>query len=305
MVSANLVECADTLQPGLFWRAHDLMFQMTSSVGFTAESYTEFAEALALNSEALLDCASEADQHRIDADYGMSLGVNATPSLFVQYGESEPLAIALALPEHYAALVSAIRSQTSDPVTIRYGDYAGLSTFRRDDGAFVLGDPDAPLTIVAFEDFFCPHCQVYAETVRQFIDAYVRSGRANFEFRLYPLINPQYSTTAAKVAECVAVQDLGQFWDAHDLLFQFAATNNAADMADDIASLLALDAAALSDCLERSMQFLVDVHAGQRQRSARETAKATCNSFILAISRRHAAACPLMFWRLWPKALPA
>ncbi|MDE2635965.1 MAG: thioredoxin domain-containing protein [Chloroflexota bacterium] len=264
VVSASLVECADTLQPGQFWRAHDLMFQMTSSVGFTAESYTEFAEALALDSEALLDCASEADQHRIDADYGMSLGVNGTPSLFVQYGDSEPLAIALALPEHYAALVSAIRPQTSDPVTIRYGDYAGLATFRRDDGAFVLGDPDAPLTIVAFEDFFCPHCQVYAETVRQFIDAYVRKGQANFEFRLYPLINPQYSTTAAKVAECVAVQDLGQFWDAHDLLFQFAATNNAADMADDIARLLALDAAVLSDCLDRAMQFLVDVHAGQR-----------------------------------------
>ena len=262
-LSASLVECADTLQPGLFWRAHDQMFQMASSVGFTARSHEAFSDALGLESEALLGCAMEADQHRIDADYGMSLGVSATPSLFVQYGESEPLAIALALPEHYAAIVNAMRPSAADPVTIRFGDYAGLSTFRRADGAFVLGDRDAPLTIVAFEDFFCPHCQTYAVTLRQFIDAYVRNGQASFEFRLYPLINPQFSTAAAKVAECVAVQDLGQFWDAHDLLFQFAAMNNAADMAGDIARLLALDAAALNDCIDGAMQFLVDVRAGQ------------------------------------------
>ena len=263
VLSASLVECADTLQPDLFWRAHDEMFQMTSSIGFTAASYADFADRLGLDPEALSNCATAADQHRVDAAYGISLGVSGTPSLFVQYGESEPLAIALALPEHYPAIVKAFRPRSTDPVTIRYGDYTGLSTYRTDDGAFVLGDPDAPLTIVAFEDFFCPHCQIYAETVRQFIDAYVRPGKANFEFRLYPLVNPQYSTTAAKVAECVAVQDLGQFWDAHDLLFQFAATNNVSDMAGSLANLLALDAAALDDCLDRAMQFLVDVHAGQ------------------------------------------
>lgn len=262
-LSASLVECADTLQPGLFWRAHDEMFRMVSSMGFTADSYLEFAETLQLDLEALSDCAAAADQHRIDAAYGVSLGVRGTPSLFVQYGEREPHPIALGLPEHYPAIVNAIRPQSTDPVSIRFGDYAGLATFRRADGAFVLGNPEAPLTIVAFEDFFCPHCQHYTETVRQFIDAYVRSGKANFEFRLYPLANPQYSTTAAKVAECVAAQDLGQFWDAHDLLFQFAATNNVSDMAATIAGLLALDPVALDECLDRSMQFLVDIHAGQ------------------------------------------
>ncbi len=262
-LSASLVECADTLQPGRFWHAHDDMFRMVSSMGFTAESYLDFAEALQLDPEALLDCASAADQHRIDAAYGMSLGVTSAPALFVQYDESEPLALALGLPEHYPSIVNAIRPQTTEPVIVQYGDYTGLSTHRRADGGFVLGDPSAPLTIVAFEDFFCPHCQIYAETVRQFIDAYVRSGQANFEFRLYPVVNPQYSNTAAKVAECVAVQDLGQFWDAHDLLFQFAATNNVMDMAASVAGLLALDADALRDCLERSMQFLVDIHVGQ------------------------------------------
>lgn len=262
-LSASLVECADTLQPGLFWRARDLMFQMVSSIGFTAESYRDFAEPLKIDPEALSDCASRADQHRIDAAYGLRLGVSGTPSLFVQYGESEPLAIALGLPEHQPSIVNAIRPQSTEPITIQFGDYTGLTTFRRADGAFMLGHPDAPLTITAFEDFFCPHCQIYAETVRQFIDAYVRPGKANYEFRLYPLANPQFSTTAAKLAECVAVQDLGLFWDAHDLLFEFAATNNATDMAASISNLLGLDAAALDACLDRSMQFLVDINVGQ------------------------------------------
>ena len=263
ILSASLVECADTLRPGNFWRAHDHMFRMVSSAGFTGESYKDFAVALQLDPEALSECALSAAQHSVDAAYGISLGVSSTPSLFVQYGENSPLPIALALPEHYPAIVNAIRPQSTEPVTIRFGDYAGLQTYRSDDGGFVLGDPDAPLTIAAFEDFFCPHCQIYAETIRQFIDAYVRTGKANFEFRLYPLANARFSTPAAKVAECVAAQDLGQFWDAHDLLFQFAAANSVTDMAAKIAGLLALDAAELDDCLGRSMQFLVDIHLGQ------------------------------------------
>ena len=76
-LSASLVECADTLQPGRFWRAHDEMFRMVSSVGFTAESYLDFAQALQLDPEALSDCAAAADQHRIDAAYGMALALPA------------------------------------------------------------------------------------------------------------------------------------------------------------------------------------------------------------------------------------
>ena len=152
------MECADTLQPGLFWLARDQMFSMGSSDGFTTQSYSDFAEALQLDAVALSECAAGAGQHAIDAAYGTSLGVRGTPSLFVQYGEREPLPIALGLPEHYSAIVNAIRPPSTEPVTIRFGDYAGLSTFRRADGGFVLGEPDAPVTIVAFEDFFCPHC---------------------------------------------------------------------------------------------------------------------------------------------------
>ncbi len=261
--SAGLVECADTLDPGQFWLARDRMFELVSTRGYTDETVLAFADALQQDSTALLECADSAQQPEIDARYGFSLGASATPSLFVQYGEADPLPIALALPEHFDAIMKAIRPATTAPATIERGRYAGLNTFRRADGGFVLGDPAAPFTIVAFEDFLCPHCQAYQTTVDAFVEEYVRTGQAQFEFRFYPLVNPQFSTVMAKTAECVAAQDLARFWDAHDLLFEFARRGSLADVVASAANLLELDAAALGGCVERSIQFLVDTQLAQ------------------------------------------
>ena len=261
--SASLVECADELQAGQFWRAHDLMFELVSTRGFTDESVADFASALQLESAALSECADNAGQHAIDAAYGLSLGADATPSLFIKYGDAEPVSIALALPEHHDAMVKAIRPDSTDALLIEQGRYAGLKTFRRADGGFVLGEPTAPITIVAFEDFLCPHCQNYQTTVDTFVEEYVRTGQAQFEFRLYPLVNPQYSSVMAKTAECVAAQDLTRFWDAHDLLFEFASRGSLDNVAGSTAKLLNLDEDALQSCLDQSIQFLIDTRLGQ------------------------------------------
>lgn len=261
--SASLVECADRSRPGQFWRARDLMFELVSTRGYTEESIRAFAAELQQDPAALADCATGASQHEIDAHYGLSLGASAAPALFAQYGDAEPLPIALALPQHHEAIVNAIRPAASAPVLIESGRYAGLHTFRRADGGFVLGDPQAPITIVAFEDFLCPHCQNYQTNVDAFIDEYVRTGKAQFEFRFYPLVNPQYSTSMAKTAECVATQDLTRFWDGHDLLFEFARRGTLDNLIADTAGLLDLDANALSACVDRSIQFLVDTQLAQ------------------------------------------
>lgn len=261
--SAGLVECADALQPGQFWRARDLMFELVSARGFTDQSIAAFADELRLNHDELSECAEGASQHAIDARYGLSLGAGTAPSLFVQYGDAAPIAIALALPEHHDAMVNAIRPQSTAPVLIERGRYAGLQTFRLADGGFVLGDRAAPITIVAFEDFLCPHCQNYQSNVDTFVEEYVRKGQAQFEFRFYPLVNPQYSTTYAKTAECVAAQDLSRFWDAHDLLFEFARRGALDDVIASTAGLLNLDADALAECVDRSIQFLIDTQLAQ------------------------------------------
>ncbi|MCY4463935.1 MAG: thioredoxin domain-containing protein [Chloroflexi bacterium] len=261
--SASLVECADSLQPGYFWHAHDTMFQLTTEHGFTAESTIAFAELLDMDAEALGSCATTASQHAVDAQYGFELGVSGTPSLFVQYGSDDPLAIPLAMPEQLDALVNAIRPQSEEPVLIEHGRYAGIPAFRRADGGFVLGDPAAPLTIVAFEDFLCPHCQVYQDTLHLFVETHIAQGLAQFEYRFFPVVNPDLSVASAALAECVAVQDLGKFWDAHDLLFEFASAGSLDNMSDSLANLLQLDAAALEACSSRAAQYLFDTHLAQ------------------------------------------
>lgn len=261
--SASLVECADMLQPGSFWHAHDAMFQLTTEHGFTAESTAAFAELLDLDAEALGNCAATASQHAVDAQYGSQLGVAGTPSLFVQYGADDPLAIPLALPEQLDALVKAIRPQSEEPVIIEHGRYTGIPAFRRADGGFVLGDPAAPLTIVAFEDFLCPHCQAYQDTLHRFVETHIAKGLAQFEYRFFPVVNPDLSVASAALAECVAVQDMGKFWDAHDLLFEFASAGNFDNMSASLANLLGLDAAALDACSSRAAQHLIDTQLAQ------------------------------------------
>ncbi|MCY4146271.1 MAG: thioredoxin domain-containing protein, partial [Chloroflexi bacterium] len=261
--SASLVECADALQPGGFWRAHDAMFQMATEQGFTAESTAAFAEMLDMDAEALGSCAETASQHAVDAQYGIELGAAGTPSLFVQYGASDPLAIPLALPEQLDALVNAIRPASTQPVIIEHGRYAGIPAFRRADGGFVLGDPAAPLTIVAFEDFLCPHCQAYQDTLHRFAETHIAKGLAQFEYRFFPVVNPDLSVASATLAECVAVQDLGKFWDGHDLLFEFARAGSLGNMSESLANLLGLDAAALEDCAARAAQHLIDTQLAQ------------------------------------------
>ncbi|MCY4069858.1 MAG: thioredoxin domain-containing protein [Chloroflexi bacterium] len=265
-LSASLAECADTLSPGSFWLARDLLFDIAAHDGFTGESPARVAEELDLDHARLVDCAAEANQYQTDQSYGLGLGVQGTPSLFVQYGNAAPVAIAHALPEHFPALVDAIRPEPADAVEIEDGPYAGISAFRSADGGFVLGAPDAPLAILAFEDFLCPHCQSYLETVRSFIESHVRTGMAQFEYRFYPLVDPQYSVETARIAECVGHLDIRKFWDAHDLLFEMAKERNiGADSASQVAESLGLDPAALASCTERSIQFLVDTRLGQAQ----------------------------------------
>ena len=264
VLSASLVECADVLA-GRFWQAHDIMFEVASTQIFSDLSIAEFASRMTLNETALRECAAQAAQYYADAVFGMELGVLGTPSLFVQYGDAEPVAIALARPEQYDAIVHAIRPQPAPPVTIESGRYAGITAWRKPDGGFVLGESDAPLAIVAFEDFLCSHCQHYQTALQAFIDQYVRGGQAQFEYRFFPLVHPQHSILTAQIAECVGLQDVGKFWDAHDLLFEFAAAGEIDDgIAGHIAMLTGVDADALDACLGRAAQFLIDTHLGQQ-----------------------------------------
>jgi protein-disulfide isomerase len=79
----------------------------------------------------------------------------------------------------------------------------------------VLGDPNAPVTIVEFSDFKCPYCGRFVkETMQPLMDAY--AGKVKLVFRQYPILG-QGSVLAALASGCA--RDQGKFWEFHDLVF--------------------------------------------------------------------------------------
>lgn len=143
--------------------------------------------------------------------------------------------------------------------------YVDVPQSRTEDGAFVLGSPDASITIVIFEDFLCPHCQAYQPTIHQMIDTYVRTGQAKFEYRMLPAVDPIFSFQAAKLAECAAQLRPGAFWQAHDLLFEMASTERFnEDSFQKFSTRMDLNSTALAACLESAEQVIVDATLAQQ-----------------------------------------
>jgi len=88
------------------------------------------------------------------------------------------------------------------------------------EGQPFIGEESAPVDIVEFGDYKCPHCQDFNDQIFPIIkEELVETGKAKFYFMNYPVIGPD-STSSAQFAEAV-YQELGNdvFWDFHHLLF--------------------------------------------------------------------------------------
>ena len=84
----------------------------------------------------------------------------------------------------------------------------------------VLGDPDAPITIVEFSDFQCPFCKRwYSDTLSQITEDFIDTGKVKLVYRDLPLdsLHPNARSTHI-AAECADEQ--GKFWEYHDILFE-------------------------------------------------------------------------------------
>lgn len=105
------------------------------------------------------------------------------------------------------------RQEEPEP-TIIEGDYT-------DDDA-VLGDADAPVTIVEFSEFQCPYCsRFYADAYQGIKENYVATGKVKIVFRDYPLDFHAGAYPAALAAECVREQGGDDMYFAmHNKIFE-------------------------------------------------------------------------------------
>lgn len=96
--------------------------------------------------------------------------------------------------------------------------YSGIPQSLTDDGYPILGNPDAPVQLIEYSSFDCPHCQEFHETVTVNLIDRVRAGEISFTYvPVYGTGGVTNGEGAAKAAVCVAAQD--SFWPYHDALF--------------------------------------------------------------------------------------
>ena len=90
----------------------------------------------------------------------------------------------------------------------------------------MIGDPDAPATIIAFEDFKCPVCKNFEETAYPRIVAeLVETGKAKMYFVNFQFIGPD-SVTAGIAGECAYRQDEAAFWNYKAIVYRAQGPEN-------------------------------------------------------------------------------
>lgn len=131
----------------------------------------------------------------------------------------------------------------------------------------VAGPEGAPVTLVEFGDFECPHCGRAHPIVQQVRKAMGPDLR--FAFRHFPLrqIHP-HAERAAEAAEAAGAQ--GRFWPMHDLIFNNQDALEDADLLG-YASKLGLDVDRFAKELESGL------HAGRVRRDFRSGVRSGVN----------------------------
>ncbi len=166
---------------------------------------------------------------------GSVLAQDATP-------EATPEGMSEATPEITPEATADVQPSLSEI-------FASLPQTRLADGGFVVGATEAPITIIEFADFACPHCQDYRPVIDAVIREYVATGQAKFELRIFPTAGREKTYRVGQLLECAEEQKAGTFWQSYEVMY---ANANVGSYKVDIGKLLAkrfdLDYDDLIDC---------------------------------------------------------
>ncbi|MBT8252218.1 MAG: DsbA family protein [Nitrosopumilus sp.] len=119
----------------------------------------------------------------------------------------------------------------------------------------IIGNPDAPITIIEFSDFQCPFCaRFHIQTLPLILEEYIEQGKVKLVFRDFPIqsIHPN-ALPASVAAECANEQ--GKFREMHDMLFDNQnqwnklETNDVLSLFSNYASNIQLDQEIFDSCL--------------------------------------------------------
>jgi len=86
---------------------------------------------------------------------------------------------------------------------------------------FTVGDPNAPVEVIAFSNYSCGYCKIFSETIeKDFISDFAETGKINYRY-VNLANNIESSMNAAEASYCAAEQN--KFFKYKDYLYTYAA----------------------------------------------------------------------------------
>lgn len=117
-----------------------------------------------------------------------------------------------------------IENATLEPLAL---DHAALNAQMQanylETGSIGLGDSNAPVKVVEFMDFSCPHCANYTPSLARLTQDYVVDGQVYLEIVLLDIIGGEASQIASGAQVCAV--ELGIGYSVHEMLFDSLFTN--------------------------------------------------------------------------------
>lgn len=100
-----------------------------------------------------------------------------------------------------------------------YDDSKSLTSSRLvANGSPVMGDSNAPITVLEWGDYQCTFCyKFHQNTLDTIIEDHIKTGKIKLVFRDFPLNGPD-SVLAAEASYCANEQE--KYWQYHDELYE-------------------------------------------------------------------------------------
>ena len=87
-----------------------------------------------------------------------------------------------------------------------------------ENGSPIMGDPNAPITILEWGDYQCTFCYKFHQNTLDVInEKFIKTGKVKVIFKDFPLNGPD-SKLAAEASYCAHDQD--KYWEYHDQLYE-------------------------------------------------------------------------------------
>jgi protein-disulfide isomerase len=247
--------CVGQQDPKLFWRMNQWLFanqQTWSEASDAAAQFRKQAIALGVKEADFDKCVADpASQARIEKDVqeGSAKGVSGTPAFFIN---DWFISGAVPLSEFQDKIEKAKAGQKPPPTPTPLP--AGAEFWQPDpnragqnyDGSFYLGQANAPVVMLAFEDLKnVTSAQHFASVMPKLKSELIDKGTVRYVVQQFPLTAPK----AAAAAICAGQQ--GKFWEFREQLYSKQVEWNEGDDAkmQEYAKALGLDAAKFAACL--------------------------------------------------------